>query len=35
MMAIPAGPSADHRFGVDRLGHDIFARTIHLDPRRR
>lgn len=25
----PTGPSADHPFGVDRLGRDIFSRTIY------
>jgi peptide/nickel transport system permease protein len=25
----PTGPSAEHPFGVDRLGRDIFARTVY------
>jgi peptide/nickel transport system permease protein len=25
----PLGPSADHVFGVDQLGRDVFSRTIH------
>jgi peptide/nickel transport system permease protein len=25
----PTGPSADHPFGVDRLGRDVFSRTIY------
>jgi peptide/nickel transport system permease protein len=25
----PTGPSADHWFGVDRLGRDVFARTVY------
>jgi peptide/nickel transport system permease protein len=25
----PTGPSADHPFGVDRLGRDIFSRTVY------
>jgi ABC-type dipeptide/oligopeptide/nickel transport system permease subunit len=25
----PTGPSADHPFGVDRLGRDVFSRTVH------
>jgi peptide/nickel transport system permease protein len=26
---LPAGPSADHLFGVDQIGRDVFARTIY------
>ena len=26
---LPAGPSADHIFGVDQIGRDVFARTIY------
>ncbi len=26
---LPSGPSADHLFGVDQIGRDVFARTIH------
>ena len=26
---LPAGPSADHVFGVDQIGRDVFARTIY------
>ena len=29
MFGTPTGPSAEHPFGVDRLGRDIFARTIY------
>jgi len=25
----PTGPSAEHPFGVDRLGRDVFARTVY------
>jgi len=25
----PSGPSAAHPFGVDRLGRDVFSRTVH------
>jgi ABC-type dipeptide/oligopeptide/nickel transport system permease subunit len=25
----PLGPSADHLFGVDTLGRDVFSRTVH------
>jgi peptide/nickel transport system permease protein len=25
----PTGPSSEHRFGVDRLGRDVFSRTIY------
>ena len=26
---LPSGPSADHIFGVDQIGRDVFARTIY------
>jgi peptide/nickel transport system permease protein len=26
---LPAGPSADHIFGVDQIGRDVFSRTIY------
>ena len=26
---LPAGPSAEHIFGVDQIGRDVFARTIY------
>jgi ABC-type dipeptide/oligopeptide/nickel transport system permease subunit len=26
---LPAGPNADHIFGVDQIGRDVFARTIY------
>ena len=27
--ATPTGPSADHPFGVDQIGRDVFARTVY------
>ena len=29
LFATPTGPSADHPFGVDQLGRDVFARTVY------
>lgn len=29
MFGTPLGPSADHLFGVDSLGRDVFARTVY------
>ena len=29
LFGTPTGPSAQHPFGVDRLGRDIFSRTIY------
>ncbi|HEX7291823.1 MAG TPA: ABC transporter permease [Conexibacter sp.] len=29
MFGTPLGPSADHWFGVDSLGRDVFARTVY------
>ena len=29
LFATPTGPSADHLFGVDQLGRDVFSRTIY------
>lgn len=29
MFGTPLGPSADHVFGVDSLGRDVFARTVY------
>ena len=27
--ALPTGPSADHLFGIDQLGRDVFSRTVY------
>ena len=29
LFATPTGPSADHPFGVDQIGRDVFARTVY------
>ena len=29
IFATPTGPSADHYFGVDQIGRDVFSRTIY------
>jgi peptide/nickel transport system permease protein len=29
VFATPTGPSADHLFGVDQIGRDVFSRTIY------
>jgi peptide/nickel transport system permease protein len=29
LFATPTGPSADHLFGVDQLGRDVFSRTVY------
>jgi ABC-type dipeptide/oligopeptide/nickel transport system permease subunit len=29
LFATPTGPSADHIFGVDQLGRDVFSRTVY------
>ncbi len=29
LFATPTGPSAEHPFGVDQLGRDVFARTVY------
>jgi ABC-type dipeptide/oligopeptide/nickel transport system permease subunit len=29
IFATPTGPSADHPFGVDQIGRDVFARTVY------
>ena len=29
IFATPTGPSADHLFGVDQIGRDVFSRTIY------
>ena len=29
VFATPTGPSADHLFGVDQLGRDVFSRTVY------